>query len=155
MAKVTYLSTQLQEGSRPRAFEDHGKVRLQYFKVEATEQGDADSEIELCDLPPGATRVLPIMSRLANSAFGAGRTLDIGHRAYRSTSDYSVEPEAENFTAFAEDLDVAAAATVNPLISVMKYDIYSKSEVRVVARVQGGTVPVGATIEGFIAYVYE
>lgn len=155
MAKETYLATQLQEGARPRTLDDHGKFRIQYFIVDVEVQGDADSEIELCDLPPGAVRVLPSLSRVEHSAFGAGRSLDIGHRAYRTTSDYAVEPEAENFTAFAENIDVAGAGQDVQISTKLKADTYSKSEVRVVARVQGGTVPIGAQLQGFIAYVYE
>lgn len=154
MAKETYLATQLQEGARPRTLDDHGKVRIQYFIVDVEVAGDADSEIELCDLPPNAVRVIPNMSYIESSAFGAGRTLDIGHRAYRTTSDYAVEPQDEDFTAFAENLDIAAAGTTK-LSDKLKHDTYSKGEVRVVARVQGGSVPVGAKLQGYIVYVYE
>lgn len=159
MAKELYTSTQLLSNSsdrpRTRPTSDHGKVRIQYFDVEVTTQGDADSEIDLFDLPSGAVRILPSMSRIENSAFGASRTLDIGHRLYRTASSYSVEPEAENFTAFAENINVAVAAKDVAISDDLKFDVYSKGAIRVSARVQGGTVPVGATLSGYFAYVYE
>ena len=61
---------------------------------------------------------------------------------------------AEDFTAFAENLDIAAAGTTK-FSDKLKHDTYAKGEVRVVARVQGGSVPVGAKLQGYIVYVYE
>jgi hypothetical protein len=57
--------------------------------------------------------------------------------------------------AFADGLDVATAADGTPFGTALKFDMYSLDEPLVYATVLGGTMPIGATIEGYIAYLYE
>lgn len=157
MAVETYLSRQLIGDMRKRPIDDHGKIRVQYFTVgPLTVAGDANSVFELCDLPPGAVRILPAMSAVQCSAFGAARVLDIGHRAYaKRATGVAADAEPEDLDAFAVGLDIAAAGVdiYNP--SDLKFDVYSQAGVRVVAQVRGGTAPIGATLEGYLVYVYE
>lgn len=136
---------------------DHGKVRIQYFDLPATTvAGDDGSTVLLCDLPPGRIRVIPNLSRFDNSAFGAARTLSIGHKAYASRDQGAAANEADNPTAFANAADVSLAVVGGqPMGEALKYDIYSKGGVTVYASVAGGTIPVGATLRGFIAYVAD
>lgn len=154
----TYVSVQETPGQRNYPIDDHGKLRFQYFSVPAanvTVIGDADSTALLCKLPPGRVRVLPWLSRVSGGVFGASRTLDIGHLAYPSRDDAGAALEATNYEAFLANLDVSAATNAVAFSTVLKYDLYSKVEVQVAARIQGGTWPIGIAISGFIAYIYE
>lgn len=153
MAVQAYKSDQLADGYRGRPTEDHGKLRLAYFKSTVTVQGDALSTFDLCKLPTGAVRVLPGLSRISCSALGAARVLDVGHRAYTKKGDGTQEAEALN--AFANDIDVSGAVAGAAIGTAIKYDLYSTGGVTVAAQVAGGTVPVNAVLEGYIAYVYE
>ncbi len=157
MAVLALVTTQAADDYRARPFEQHGKLRIASFDLPAVAvAGDINTTIELCDLPPGAVRILPRLSHLETSAWGAARTLDIGHRAYQ-TKDYansSTPTEAENGTALLAAKDVSAANT-GSLGVAAKYDVYSKAGVRVFATVKGGTIPVGATLRGYLIYVYE
>lgn len=156
-AVETFLSTQKTDGFRAYPVDDHGKLRYQFFTVPAvTVAGDADSIAKLCDLPPGRVRVLPNLSRITSSAFGSSRTLDLGHAAYQKRDD--ADPtllEALNYTAFITDMDISSAVNSAAFSTVLKYDLYSKGGVEVLARVQGGTWPIGGTISGLLAYLYE
>lgn len=151
---ATVQSDQLTEGVRRYPIDDHGKIRFAYFSYTATADLSANDEIELTKLPPGRIRVLPSMSRLATSAFGAGRTLDIGHREYMKRPAGN-DTEAEDVDAFADGIDVSSAVADTKFGDALKYDIYSLGGVTVFAKVLGGTMPDTGTVEGYIAYVYE
>lgn len=156
MAVLTYSSDQLAEDYRGRPTNDHGKLRVQYFKATTAAVGDATSTFNLCLLPAGQVRVLPKLSYISVSALGASRVMDIGHRAYTKAGDgASATDEAEDLDAFTANLDVSSAVTGVALSSSIKFDIYSKRGVVVCAEVAGGTVPSGAVVEGYITYVYE
>lgn len=167
MAVEALKSTEVGADYRGKPINDHGKLRVQYFNLPATTvAGDATSTVDLCDLPPGAVRIVPDLSRLAASAFGAGRTLDVGHRAYLKKDPHMLGggtiDEAEDADAFIDGLDVSAAVTGSPFGAGLsafgyktKFDLFSKSGVTVFATVLGGTIPIGTTITGFIVYVYE
>lgn len=162
MAVLALTSTELGEDYRGVARNDHGKLRIQYFNIPAVAvAGDANTTLDLCDLPPGSVRVIPDLSRIATSAFGASRTLDVGHRAYTKVGSPSTD-EAEDADAFIDGLDVSSAVTGTAFGSGLsafgyktKFDLHSKSGVRVFATVLGGTIPVNATVTGFIVYSYE
>lgn len=136
---------------------DHGKLRYQFFDMPAVAvASDIDSTIDLCKLPPGRVRVLPHLSRISHSAWGAARTLIVGHTAYASRDPGAADAEAANDDAFTPAaLDMATASDSVPLSAVLKYDIYSKAGVLVQAKVAGGTIPIGGTLSGCIAYIYE
>lgn len=161
MAVIALLSTQKDGVTRKRPFDIHGKLRFDYFALPATAVlGDIGSTIELCDLPPGATRILPWLCRLSTSAWGASRTLSIGHRAYTKADAFmnasGVTDEAESSNAFVSALDVSAAVNnVAWSSTVQKYDVFAKSGVTLFATVAGGTIPAGATMSGLVAYIYE
>lgn len=151
----TINADQLAEGYRRYPIDDHGKIRIQEFNVSALTGALAQNgTIGLFWLPPGRKRILPCLSRITCSAFGAARVLDIGHDAYMPRPP-SNTPEPANGSAFVSNLDVSAALAAAAWSTVLKYDIYSLDEVLVYATVEGGTMPVGATLSGFMAYVYE
>lgn len=154
---ATFNSIQMADGYRKRPVEDHGKLRYQYFDTGVLTVAYAQNDqIELCKLPPGFKRVLPCLSRFTCTLFGAGRTLNIGHRAYmKRPSDNSDTNEAENASAFVAALDVSAALNAVAWSTVLKYDIYSLQENVIFATVLGGTMPIGARAQGLMAYLYE
>lgn len=155
----TINADQLAETYRRYPIDDHGKLRYCAFKVSAlTVALAANDTIGLLWLPPGRKRLLPYESRLTVSAFGASRTLDVGHDAYSARSPGSGVVEAANPDAFIDGLDVATAVTASlwtPANSALWYDMYSHDETLVYATVLGGTMPIGATMSGYLAYLYE
>lgn len=151
----TINADQLAEGYRRYPIDDHGKFRIQEFQVSALTGALADGgTIGLFWLPPGRKRIIPCLSRITHSAFGAARLLDIGHDAYMPRPPGNT-PEAADPDAFVTDLDVAAAGNAVAWSTTLKFDMYSLDEVLVYATVTGGTMPVGATLSGFCVYVYE
>lgn len=158
MALQTFVSDQKADGYRKRPYEDMGKLRIEYFNVAAVAVlGDTLSLALLCTLPPGAIRVLPHLSRLTSSAFGASRVLAIGHGSYQSrdSSDSSLLVAA-NYSAFGSGIDNSSAITTPAAIGAsLKYDLYSKTGVDVYAQVSGGTWPAAGTIAGYIIFIAE
>jgi hypothetical protein len=153
MAVLALKSDEMADNYRGRPTNDHGKLRIQYFNLPAVAvAGDATTTIDLCKLPPGQLKVIPCLSRITTSAWGASRTLSIGHLAYLSAD---ATTEAANASAFISAMDVSSAVAAAAFSTVLEYDIYSKAGVTVQGSVAGGTIPVGATMEGFIVYVYE
>lgn len=161
MAVLTLDSYELTEGTRKRPFDEHGKLRFVRFSLPAVvTAGDAGTTINLARLPPGATRILPWLSRIKVSALGASRVLDLGHRAYSKRPgglDVSANTdEAEDDDAFIADLDVSSAVALSAWsATVEKFDIYARTEVTLFAKISGGTLPVAATLSGMCAYIYE
>lgn len=159
MAVLALNSTQKDGTTRKRPFDTNAKLRFAYFALPAVAvAGDIGTTIELADLPPGAVRLLPWLSRLTTSAFGASRTLSIGHRAYAKADGNfgATTDEAEAAAAFVSALDVSSAVANTAWSStVQKYDMFSKAGVTLFATVAGGTIPVNATLSGLVAYLYE
>lgn len=156
MAVLNLKTTEMGDEYRGHPANDHGKLRVQYFDLPATsEAGDANSTVELCKLPHGKVRVIPALSRINHSAFGASRTLDIGHKAYQNRDNSQEDLTAEDADAFVDGLDVSGAGAGVAFGTGTKFDLYSKGGVTVFATVLGGTIPAGATLSGFIAYSYE
>lgn len=158
MAVLALAALEAADGYRGSQFEAHAKLRVMPFTFPAiTAAGDIGTTIDLGILPPGRVRVYPSLSKLKASAFGAARTLEIGHTAYqkRDSAVETFEPADDNaFTATA--LDVSAATNDLKLdASQLSFDLYSKKGVAVQAVVKGGTIPIGATAEGYLVYSYE
>lgn len=161
MAVLQLTSTQMDGVTRKRPIDEHGKLRFVYFALPAVAvAGDINTTIDLAKLPPGATRIMPWLSRIKVSAWGASRTLSLGHHSYSKrpsgTDTMANETEAESANAFISALDVSSAVALSAWsATVEKYDIYSRTEVVLFATVAGGTIPVGATLSGYCAYLYE
>lgn len=146
-------SAQIAEDYRKYPIDDHGKLRYAYAKVTADGALAADGTMALFYLPPGRKRILPHLSRISTSAFGASRTLDIGHAEYSKATPSTTEAEDED--AFLDGLDVSSAVAANVLGTDLKFDMYSTDEVLVFGTVKGGTMPDAGTVEVLLAYLYE
>lgn len=145
--------------ARKRPIDEHGKLRFLYGKTTVAVQGDIGSTFKLGTLPPGAVRVLPYLGAQGHSAWGAARTISIGLGAYRYKQDQASAGDgiqAAQAAIFASALDFSALVTGAVLnATLMKWDVYSLGGADVIATLAGGTVPVGATIEMLLPYIYE
>ena len=140
---------------RVRTTEMHGRLRLAYFDFTQSGVGDANSIAVLTELPAGRVRVLRHLSSIATSAFGAGRTLDIGHNGYTAFDGTAVAAAEDQLV---DGRDVAAAASAAPAAAAgadptVLYN--SRDGVEIRAKVLGGTIPAGATIKGVLVYVMD
>jgi len=144
---------------RPRstARDNHGKVRTQFFEV-VNDSGAAlavGDTIALCDLPPGAVRVLPSQSFFSGVALGAAAEISIGHEEYRTTSESFTDPQPASPDALSASVDLGGTTNSEPMSDRLKFDLYSKAGVRVTADVIAGTIPIDGEMSGYITYVYE
>lgn len=127
-----------------------GKLRLAHFTLPATTVvGDDGSSVNLVRLPHGKVRVLPGLSRIDVSALGAARVMDLGVRAYVASDGKTAVAEIQND--FVNDRDVSGA-TSGTFGTTVKKDYFSATGISIFAFVAGGTIPIGATMEGYVAY---
>lgn len=132
-----------------------GSVRIQEF--EFTSDADVSlvtSEINLCKLPQGAIKILPGLSGVYVSDFGASsNALDFGLRAY--TDNGTVVVEDSTALASAVACTTAGRIQIDDELTVEggMLDVNSDGGVVVYATVTGGNMPAAATIKGYIAYV--
>jgi hypothetical protein len=150
MAIGAYTSSLIPLSGRAYTIDRGAKIRLQHFAIAAPSvAGDDGSYADLCILPPGRVRVLPHLSLVWTTAFGASRVVKTGHRAYVGESDVAVD---EDDDAFGSAVDISGATNGVKLGTARKYDVYSKKGVQVFATVTGGTWPTTGTFAGYIAY---
>lgn len=161
MAVTTEYSDQLMlTRNEPGEFIDTsewaGRQRIQYFSfTQGAAAGDANSKAILVELPAGRLRILRDKSVVATSAFGASRTLDVGYQAYTAKDGTATVADddalvAATSVATAATNDMAAAAGADPTLYVN-----SRTGLTIEATVEGGTIPAGATITGYIVYVKD
>jgi hypothetical protein len=130
-----------------------GKLRLAHFTLPATTvTGDDGSSVQLVKLPAGRVRVIPGLSLINVSALGASRVMDLGVRAYVASD--GVTAVAAILDDFVNDRDVSGATSASFAVSgaPVKRDYFSFSGLTICALVAGGTIPIGATMEGYVAY---
>lgn len=135
--------------------------RLFFAKVDAVQAaiGSANSTFRLCVLPPGKYRYLSWLSRVRTTAFGTGRTMDIGVGAY-------TEPDGDEISADEDAIhsakDVSSATSWFPgqgdeLDDAVGEDgtllINSRTPVEITAKVESGTVPADAEIRGGLMFL--
>lgn len=119
-----------------------GVIKLPSFTQSAA-AGDATSRQILFNLR--ANEVLDVHQfSLTHSAFGAGRTLTVGHEGYTDANGTTVAPD---FAAIATGIDVAAAGTKNVRDSgtIDRLGPFPV-DVLISTQVLGGTIPAAATI---------
>ncbi|MDP2619906.1 MAG: hypothetical protein Q8P46_06970 [Hyphomicrobiales bacterium] len=132
-----------------------GKVRFARFDFTQVGAGDAASTVDLVKMPHGRIRIVPILSRLVAAAFGAARTLDVGHTGYTKVDGEAVNASVDFVL---DGLDVSGATSAymgTGTNGVEEIEIESKSGFTLQAKVAGGTIPAGTTLSGWIAYVKD
>lgn len=165
MAVTTEKSAQVtnMEASPPvklNASELHGRLRIARFEfTQGAAAGDATSTFDLVKIPAGKTiTVLKSLSRFNCSAFGAARTVDIGHTGYTNLDGTVVAAAAD---VLLDGADVSAAAKIvmgagaSALTDDDAFVFDAKSQVTLQGVVAGGTIPVGATVKGYFVFVAD
>ena len=161
MAVTTESSTQLGNIEAPpqvklEPLDLSGKLRVAHFNfTQGAAAGDANSVQRLVKLPAGKVRVFLALSRIAHSAFGAARVLDLGWEAYKTPAEVAVVADPDGLDV---DTDVSAAGSYNPVGTVggaEVKDFESANGVVLSTLVTGGTIPAAATLNGYIVYAVE
>lgn len=129
-----------------RDYKDH----FLYVNHTPAAQMSANDVLNLIRLDAGATRILQALWHIKHDAFGAGRTLNFGHRAYR-TSDNQVV--AQNLTYFGSAYDAAGAQErfLNPQLTNPLFAPTFDNQVILTCQVVGGTWDAGVALELIIA----
>ncbi|MEQ9246103.1 MAG: hypothetical protein RLO21_08955 [Nitratireductor sp.] len=160
MAVTTQQSDQLSliNGSPKQPNPVHewaGRLRISLFDFTQVGAGDAGSIAELVKLPAGHVRLILPLSRIAFSAMGASRTLDLGWAAYDGHDGTAVAADPNGLDAA---VAVSSAGSVNPAGTVGGGEtvLFGAQEGLVLtAQVNGGTIPDGATLNGYFVYVVD
>ena len=98
--------------------------------------------------------MLPWLSRVFHTAFGATALLNIGHAAYKTESFVDVALDDDAFTTVA--IDIAAAGNNIVLDATLdQFDIHSVKGVDVIGVVSVLDVAAADEIHGYIAYLHE
>lgn len=151
-----YANTLADPRIRNATHEAHGRLRVARFNFIQAGAGDAGSTVRLLALPKGRVRVIGPLSRIAHSAMGAGRTLDLGWEAYRA-DDGSGEVAADP-NGLDDGIDVSSAGAVVPggaLGGDETMLFASLAGVVLTAQVNDATIPDGATLDGTVVYVMD
>jgi len=127
--------------------DEHGRVRVRSFTYTQVGAGASGDLINLCKLPGGNVRIVGVA--LTVSAFGASRTIKLGHTGYTNLANTAV---AASSTAFLASTSVASAGTIT---SHVTQKIASKEGLTVQALVEGGTIPDAATVAGYVLYALD
>ena len=140
------------------AYNSGGRERVAYFGFTQSGIGDIGSTVDLINLPPGKVRLLKTDSKFVCSAFGALRTLSIGHLAYTKPDGSAVAAVTDNILT-AGDVSAAAAIACGAGANALGDDptilFESKDGVTLQASVAGGTIPDLATLKGFFTFVVD
>ena len=127
--------------------DEHGRVRVMSFTYTQSGAGTAGDLVNLCALPGGSLRIVGLV--VTSSAFGASRTLKVGHTAYVNLAKTTV---AANSTAFLASTSIATAVTTTTYVT---QKLTSREGILVQALIEGGTLPDAATLSGYILYAID
>ena len=135
----------------------HGRLRIAFFDfTQGAAAGDATSVARLVKLPAGKVRLLLPLSRIAYSAIGTARTMDLGWEAYND--DDGNDAVAADPNGLDDGVDVAAAGSVNPGGTIGTHEtklFESAAGVVITAQINDGTIPAAATLKGYFVYVVD
>ena len=127
--------------------DEHGRVRVMSFTYTQSGAGTAGDTVNLCNLPGGSIRVLGTSTTY--SAFGASRTIKLGHTAYVNLAKTTV---AASSTAFLASTSIATAGTTTTHATAK---FTSREGILVQALIEGGTLPDAATLTGYVLYAID
>jgi hypothetical protein len=106
-------------------------------------------------LPAGKVRVHLAHSRVAHSAFGASRTLDLGWEAYTGDDGVAVAADPNGLD---DGVDVSSAGNYAPVgtIGGDETKLFESQEgVVIAAQTNDATIPAAATIAGVLYYTVD
>lgn len=159
MAVTTEYSTEfaaIRDKNLPLDNRDfHSRLRfLRFTFTQGAAAGDVNSLQYLTKLPAGKISVLTDKSKVWFSAFGASRTLDIGFDAYDNPQGTEQSADVDGLLD-GEDVSGAGSAAMLGASDGGILEFHSKEGVDIVAKVLGDTIPVGATLKGYLVYVAD
>ena len=128
------------------------KAFKMFFEHTQGTDGDANSLVNLCKLPPGKVRVLIPECRVRHAAI-SGATLDIGHLAYTGRDGSAVAADVDSL---ADALNIASAGTkaFNESNDAKDWiDFESTDGVTIQAKVLSAGIDSGETLKGYITYL--
>lgn len=163
MAVTNETSPEYKDVTDPRT---NGGVAATYFRdlqyipfnfTQGAAAGDATSTMDLVYLQRGRYVILPKLSLIRWSAFGASRVLDIGITAHTDEAGAAV---AASLARFDDDVDVSAAGSAamgSDLAAADFSGVYlniggtTNTDGAIIrATVAGGTIPAAATLVGYL-----
>ena len=133
---------------------DGGRVRYKRFSYTAAAALAASSTVGLCLLPENAV----IMGgAYQHSAYGAGRTLDIGLAGADNSGYYTgTTADDADFLINGDDVSASGQDTIAELAQGDLNPAYETTkEVIVYATILGDTFPLAGTLVGFIKYTVD
>jgi len=151
-----YANTQADPRVMNPTHDAHGRLRVARFNFTQSGVGDAGSLVRLVKLPSGKIRVILPLSRVACSALGASRTLDLGwaaHQADDGSGAVAADPNGLD-----DGVDVSASGAVIPggTLGGDETKLFASLDgIVLTAQVNDGTIPDGATLDGTIVYVMD
>lgn len=134
-----------------------GRLRSRYFSfTQSGDAGDAGSLQSLIILPKGKCRLFLPLCRLAFSAMGASRTMDLGWLAYND--DDGGDAVVADPNGLDDGIDVASLGSVIPGGTIGTHEtklFESAAGVTITSQINDGTIPAAATISGYFVYVTD
>ena len=122
--------------------------RILPFEYKQKAAGAANDTVNLVKLPAGRVRILAFAQTLYRSAFGAGRSVDIGHLAYEQPDGTKIAADADSLK---DGQDVSAAGAFGLTFSGKRWAEYrSVDGVTIQATVLGAGAPAAAELSGFL-----
>ena len=143
--------------------EDHGRMRVKYFKHTQSGAGDAGSSVALCKLPGGKVRMILALSRVYVNWTTTSANLDLGWDAYTSgASGTEGDTIAADPDGLVDNLDVDTVGyfTFEGSLAATKalggtYVFESQDGVVIRATSQAAAMADGDVIAGYIVYVVD
>lgn len=136
--------------------DNHGRMRSSFFTfTQGAAAGDAASFAYVVTIPAGKVRVYLPLSRVAFSALGSARTMDIGWLAYTDEDGTAVVADPNGLD---DGVDVSSAGSVIPTGTLGTHEtklFQSQSGVTLTLQINDGTIPAAATLDGHFAYVKD
>jgi hypothetical protein len=157
MAVTTQKSTQvaaIRDNTGALDYQKYGGA-LRKFEFDFTQSGagDAGSTAEVVDLPAGRISVVLPLSRIAFSAMGTSRTMDVGWLAHTRNDGTAVAADPNGLD---DGVDVSSAGAVAPGGTVGGAETHtfdSRDGVTLTLQVNDGTLPDAATLKGYFVVV--
>lgn len=137
---------------------DLAKLRLARIDFKQIGAGSIGSTIDLAKLGAAHYRIIPALSWLSWSAFGASATLSVGHTGYTKLDGTAVAaaPAAIDDTRNVAALGVGFLGLgANAIANAGSLEIECKGNLLLQAVVAGAAIPDQATLTGWIAFVVD
>ncbi len=139
--------------------EEHGRLRIMYFKHTQDGAGDAGSSVALCKLPAGRVRMILALSRVYVNWTTGSANLDLGWDAYTAMDGTTTAADTDGLVDN-EGVDTVGYFDFEGGLAATKalggtYLFESKDGVLIRATSQAAAMANSDVIAGYIAYVID